>query len=669
MTIDRKQQLLSRHPILINAETDTLASLAKMAELIDVPSGQTLLKKGDPVKAINIVDYGRIEVIEGDSKEEGTVREVNRNESFGDISLITDAPSSSTVRALTDSVVLQLAREDFVSKIHTNPHFNNMINTEVSNFVKSERQRVNPTEGTVISIGSAESRIGKSLLGINIAAVLAERAPENVCLVDFTGRRSGQLDGKAVTDPGITLDWDRDRINDPSWSFPIFSINFPDDASEGAIRSFLGTLNDRINYLIVVLPSDYNDVIQKFIVASDITYLLTTDSEDAFYETGLLLDEIEGDLTEPEPPIEVVLNQSSSETALHRNEISDQLGVEVKHQLPRIYDHNYLDSFDTDTPYILQNPKHPYSKTARRVAHQAGGLSVGLALGSGAARGLAHIGVLDVLMTEGFEPDMVAGSSMGALIAAGYALGHTVEEMTQHARKFHESGGFFRFTDLNLPPNRSILRSTRIHNFLEDLFGDATFDDTEIPLSITVSELNHAEVKTLNEGSIVDAVLGSICIPMIFEPVQMNGFTYIDGGVLDPVPYTPLKEQGMDYVVAVNPIPPRAVFQELQPERQQPREPERDYHPLIKAIFPFGSHNLIDIGMRTIEAIESRLSEDSTSQADIVIDPYLTELSWFDFAEYERFIDQGRDSARQQVENVKSLRNPDLLRKASPVDE
>ena len=118
----------------------------------------------------------------------------------------------------------------------------------------------------------------------------------------------------------------------------------------------------------------------------------------------------------------------------------------------------------------------------------------------------------------------------------------------------------------------------------------------------------------------------------------------------------------MDRVVAVNPIPYPDVLREKQPERFRRDSKQHDLHPLVKAIFPFGSNNLIDIGMRTIEAVEASFAEYSTSQADVVIDPYLTELSWVDFGEYEMFIEQGRRSTRNKLDEITSLVLPNGVR-------
>lgn len=659
MSIDRKIRLLSNHPLLSNASKETLRNLAEQTSFEEISSGETVIGRKESVEGLYVVAHGRFEsTVPSDNDEYRVVEEFERGESFGDITLITEAPSCFTIKAVVDSLIMKLHRADFIDEILQNPSFNEMVHSQISNFMRSERKRIEPEQGAIISIGSAESRVGKSIFGINVASVLHEESDDEVCLVDFSGQPSGDLEPEIITEPGVDIDWFHESRTDQPYGYPIFSVHFPDSVSEGAVRAFLGTLTDAVLYVIVVLPSGYNSVIGKILANSDSIYFLSTDSEEAIYETDLLLDQLNDDLHEENPSPEVVLNQSTVETSAHRNKISDKLGIRVQHQLPRIED-DYVDSFQTEVPYVLKNPDHAYSQTTRRIAHEAGKRSLGLALGSGAARGLAHIGVLEVLELENIRPDRVAGSSMGALIAAAYALGHRSTRMMQHADKFSKKGGFFRFTDLSIPPNRSILRSTRIRNFLNDLFGDATFDDTEIPLSITVSDLDNADVNVITEGSIVDAVMASISIPMIFEPILLNDSTVIDGGVLDPVPVQPLENQGLDRIVAVNPIPPRRIFKEQHSERFRPHEEPSNFHPLIKSIFPFGSNNLIDVGMRTIEAIEARLAEESTKKANVVIDPYLTELSWFDFDEYNLFIEQGRRSAREKIDALESLIKPD----------
>ncbi len=655
MSLTRKIDLLSRHPLLNNADSGTLRSLAREASFEEVNAGTTILKPEEKIDGFYMIAYGRIRNYSGaGSTDDEVTKEFNRNESFGDISLITEAPSCGRIEAVTDSLLLKLEREYFIREIHENSDFNRLVNEHIETLFKSERERISPQPGNIISVISAESRVGKSIFGVNMASVLHEETNGDVCLVDFTDQPAAELEEEILKSPSIELDWLEDERHQGPGGFPVYSVRFPDEVSEGAVRAFLGTLREEVHFSFLVLPSGYDSIIENILNNSDRIYLLTKDEEERLYETNLLLDEVRDDLKGRSTPIEVVLNQSDERTSVHRNRVSERLGASVRYQLPTIED-DYVDRFEYESPYVNQQPESTYSKTVRHISHEAGSISFGLALGSGAARGLAHIGVIEVLEDENIKPDRVAGSSMGALVAAGYALGHSPKAMKRFAHRFEEIGGFFRVRDLSIPPNRSILRSSRIRNFLDEMFGDSTFDDTEMPLSVTVCDLDNAETRVIDEGPIVDAVLASISIPIIFEPSSRNGTDYIDGGILEPVPVETLRGQSMDRIIAVNPIPPRDVLREKQPERLRPEVEERDFHPLIKAVFPFGNNNLIDIGMRTIETIEARFVEYSTSEADVVIDPFLAELTWFDFEDYEMFIEQGRRSTRDKLEEIESL--------------
>jgi NTE family protein len=483
-------------------------------------------------------------------------------------------------------------------------------------------------------------------------------------LIDFTERPAGNIEEKVVQEPTLEID-QLERESYPG-DFPVFSIDFPEEVPEGSIRAFLNTLTESYEYTVVILPEGYGNILRRVYERSDRMLFLTKDTEEAFLSTEMFMDQLQKDLNLSAIPVEVVLNQSDEAGPRQRQAAEERLGVPVKAQLPTIQDKNYVDNFESGPPYVLEQPSKPYSRNIRRIAHRVCGMSLGIALGSGAARGLAHIGVLEVLEEENIQADMVAGSSMGALVGAGYALGHSPKRMRRFAREFDEMGGFFRLTDLSLPPSQSILRLSRIRNFLEDLYGDATFEDTEIPLVITASSINSAQRRAITEGRLVDAILASIAIPMIYPPQTSNGSTWVDGGVFEPVPVESLQEEGMNRVVAVNTIPPQGVLGEQQPERLGPGPEKRQIPSLIKKFVPIGSGNIIDVGMRTIEAIEARLAEDSTKQADVVVDPYLPEMSWFDFDQYEKFIEQGRRSAREKIDKIRSLSPRSTDRPANP---
>ncbi|MDE6690986.1 MAG: patatin-like phospholipase family protein [Clostridia bacterium] len=175
---------------------------------------------------------------------------------------------------------------------------------------------------------------------------------------------------------------------------------------------------------------------------------------------------------------------------------------------------------------------------------------IGLALGSGGARGVAHLGVIKALEEEGIRPDYITGCSMGSVVGAGYSMGLTVEEMYSIVKKLKA----VQLIDVTaLPITRMALtRGNKMRNLLVSKLGDATFEDLKIPFQCVASDLYSGRLVTLSEGKVATAVAASSSMPTVFPPVKTHGQMLIDGGVLCRVPTQQCKDMGADVVIAVD---------------------------------------------------------------------------------------------------------------------
>jgi NTE family protein len=176
---------------------------------------------------------------------------------------------------------------------------------------------------------------------------------------------------------------------------------------------------------------------------------------------------------------------------------------------------------------------------------------IGLALGSGAVRGYAHIPIIQRLQKEKIEIIAVSGSSIGALVGAYYALHGEVDSLLKIPTQMKKKD-YLKLIDPN-KPNRSLIKGEKIKKSLIDQFyGKATFKDTSIPLVVCTTDPIKRESVYFNKGKISDAVMASISIPGIFPPYKIGDHLYMDGGVLDPVPVKPLMDMDIKKIVGVN---------------------------------------------------------------------------------------------------------------------
>lgn len=173
---------------------------------------------------------------------------------------------------------------------------------------------------------------------------------------------------------------------------------------------------------------------------------------------------------------------------------------------------------------------------------------VGLALGGGSARGWAHIGVLRALEESGVRPDLVCGTSIGALVGAAYAVGE-LDRLENWVRSMGV-GDVLRFLDFRL--STGLLKGERLTQYLRDNFSDLPIEDMPVPFAAVATALSTGAEVWLREGSIVDAVRASIALPGIFTPIMSEGRVLVDGGLVNPVPVSLARAMGADVVIAVD---------------------------------------------------------------------------------------------------------------------
>lgn len=174
---------------------------------------------------------------------------------------------------------------------------------------------------------------------------------------------------------------------------------------------------------------------------------------------------------------------------------------------------------------------------------------VGLALGSGSARGWAHIGVIRALNEAGIKAKFVAGTSIGAFVGAFYASGRmkNIEDFTSLLTKRQV------FTMLDLVfPRSGLLDGDKVSEFFAEQIGPKMMEDLEIPFSTVSTDLDSGEEVVISRGDILDAVRASLSIPGVFTPVMLNGRMLVDGGLTNPVPVDVVREMGADFVIAVD---------------------------------------------------------------------------------------------------------------------
>jgi NTE family protein len=284
---------------------------------------------------------------------------------------------------------------------------------------------------------------------------------------------------------------------------------------------------------------------------------------------------------------------------------------------------------------------------------------IGLALSAGGAKGLAHIGVIQVLEENGIPIHAVAGSSMGAYVGAVWAAGHDGVAMEKFARDVEGKWAWLRLLDPLLVPRCGFLRGEKTRRRLMNAIGEAQFTDLPRPLRVIATNLRTLEQKTFSEGEVALAVQASTAIPGVCTPVCIGDEWYFDGGVVDPLPVDAARETGVDVIIAVNVIPTPAYMRcrlEFEREQIEARRRFRFARRLNRrAADALSAYNLFDVMHRTMLGAQMRLAEHACRHADLVLRPLSLDGRWHDFHRPAKYIALGRRVTEEHLTDIKAL--------------
>lgn len=258
------------------------------------------------------------------------------------------------------------------------------------------------------------------------------------------------------------------------------------------------------------------------------------------------------------------------------------------------------------TPGVIQSPPIVAPAVVRKPPRLA------LVLGGGAARGFAHVGVIQVLEEAGIKPDLVVGTSAGSLVAAIYASGKTGMQLQQIAIDMEEA----MLTDWSLPFfGRGMLRGEALARYVNGLVGNRTIDSLPMPLGVVATDLHSGDGILFRRGDTGLAVRASSAVPSLFQPVRIGTREFVDGGLVAPVPVRYAREMGAELVIAVD-------------ISNQPLSNSAD--------------GTIQVLLQTFSIMSKSINAYELRDADVVVRPSLAAVGGADFSSRRRSIEAGR---------------------------
>jgi NTE family protein len=250
---------------------------------------------------------------------------------------------------------------------------------------------------------------------------------------------------------------------------------------------------------------------------------------------------------------------------------------------------------------------------------------VALVLGSGGVRGMAHVGVMEVLIEAGLPIDLIVGCSAGSFVGALYADNPHIEEIKQAVWRMKSDSVF----DIDIWNCRYGLSQGKTMNRIFDDYLEAeTFEELKVPLVVVASDLNSGELVPIGCGELVKAVQASCSIPFFFVPCEYGGRVLVDGGVVNPVPVKVARDLGAEIVIAV------------------------DLAELLPRTFP---SNLFEVATRSAEIAFMWQNQVCTNGADLVIRPKTCDVGTFNDKMKLMIYNAGRDAAEEQLPKIRQL--------------
>ena len=250
---------------------------------------------------------------------------------------------------------------------------------------------------------------------------------------------------------------------------------------------------------------------------------------------------------------------------------------------------------------------------------------IGLALGGGAARGFAHVGVIQALEEAGIRPELVAGTSAGSLVAALYASGKNSAQLKKIADSMEEA----EITDWMIPIlNRGALRGEALARYVNTQVGGQTIESMKMPLGIVATDLQSGEPMLFRRGSTGTAVRASSAVPGVFQPVKVGSREYVDGGLVSPVPVKQAREMGANFVIAVD----------------ISTDPESN---------PAG--DTFQILMQTFTIMGKSINSFGLKDANLVVRPPLLGVKSADFTARRRSIEAGYSAMHKLIPRLREL--------------
>jgi len=662
--------LLQSNRLFKGVAVDELEKIAPIFHKKYYPRGARICEEGELSSTFYILLSGQVRVLKRNEQDEEIELDLlTQGSFFGEMPLLLSEPRLTSIEVVIDAEVFECDKVTFEDaiKYQTTVLYNlgELLSQKLHVEQGMAKKKKRLVKYPIICVYGTEEHIGKSIVAINLGVSLIRETKCRVVVLDMSMKPQGvasmlRIDPvRYVDSPVIEQSYLEEKIATHQTMLDVLSIApellMEETKGRESIAKVLGILKNLYDYILIDTSSRLNRSTFEAIDLSNMMLFVTSNMAQEY--PLIMLDHQE---------VRMVLNLTDE--TIDRTLIRDK----GYHLLPRNYE--MIERFlKAGIPFVEGEPDSNLSLAFGKIARDIGRKKIGLALGGGSARGMAHIGIFQVLEKHGIPIDMISGSSAGALIGSAYAAGVSIQTIEDAVLKWGSKIGLLRLTVPDMfdvkyyakavgrmfsrkktiwdprlfRPGIGVFSGVEVNKLYLNVVGDPSFNEMKIPLSVVALDINSGEEMIFEHGNVRLAVRASLSIPGIFTPLAYNGRLLIDGSIADPIPVNALVKRGADIIIAVNVTP--SLKDSLKSLRHSTRKDQLavSRSPLLPAF---------DVAMRSLQSLQYELSAMKTTKASVHITPDVGDVSWSEFFNAGQLIQRGREATEGAIPLIQHLR-------------
>lgn len=629
---------LRKNALFSNVKVSEIRRILPKLQKDYYPRSAVICREGELGSSLFIILSGQVKLTVIEETHTKTLAYLNAGDFFGESTVLSNEPRTVTAEVVIDAEILVLTRNLFDEMVERDP-------TIIHNIIRTLDQRIRLTtlglfqqqlkQSQIVAIYSPKKTSLKTFLSVNLAVSLTHQTELPVVVLDMTMNEATITeilktgDTSTIGERGVTEEELQHLVCRHDSGIHLLTMA-PDllrtgKISREQIAGTLSLLKTAFQYVVINTSTEISNNTFEALDLSDTVVLLSPVGEEA--PTGMF--------DHQDIITAYYMGKDSSSMMRLMTEVAPLILPSGQAVEKQFYEYGKVIPEGVSADEM--------GRTIQKIARHVAGLRVGLALGGIAARGISHIGVLSVLEAHNIPIDVIAGSNIGAIIGAAYALGMTASELEALVLKWDTHLPLVSFRDFH-PFRGGLLSYHRVLKLIASFIPeDVTFQELKIPLRIITMALDTGKEVALESGSVLKAIEASIAMPGIFPPVRYGEQFLLDGSIINPVPISDLVEMEADIVVGVNSFAP------LTPSYTPP---PKDYTSLVGYA---ENLKMIDIIIRSFQNLQYEISAAKAMIADVTIAPEVMGYSWSSFDKAPGILEAGKKAAETMLPELQHV--------------